>query len=134
MGKNAEGARGALLAASTNGRCWRSRAVVEVQAVGGRHCTASPSRRGSPLPPLRGRAQPEGEVSGALKLVECAFCAGTGKVEMYDGDHFRKLRIRAHVGLREMARRLGHSAPYVSDAERGRRAFPKRWVARYEAL
>lgn len=66
-----------------------------------------------------------------LKLRPCCYCGATGKVEEYNGEWARFVRVQMGVGLREMARRLKVSAAYVSDAERGRRTFPKAWVQTY---
>lgn len=46
----------------------------------------------------------------------------------------RSERQQAGLTLREMARRLGFSAPYISDIEHGRRAALPKIVAAYEAL
>lgn len=39
------------------------------------------------------------------------------------GSMMREEREKAGISLREMARRLGISAPYLSDLERGNRGF-----------
>lgn len=39
------------------------------------------------------------------------------------GRHLRELRERADISLRSMAKLLGVSAPYLSDAELGRRTM-----------
>ena len=46
------------------------------------------------------------------------------------GDTIRKLRLRAGLTLREMARRVGVSASHQSDIEHGRR-MPSDGVFRY---
>ena len=69
-----------------------------------------------------------------LTLKPCCYCGATGKVEVYNPEWARFVRVQMGVGLREMARRLKVSAPYVSDVERGKRNFPKAWVPKYQAL
>lgn len=65
---------------------------------------------------------------------ECGFCCGTGEIEVLDPRWLREVREGAGVSVREMARRLGHSAPYVSDVERGKRNVPRDWLAIYRRL
>lgn len=51
------------------------------------------------------------------------------------GLQMRTVREKRRVSVREMARRLDLSAPYVSDLERGRRSFNADLIRRYkEAL
>lgn len=64
----------------------------------------------------------------------CQKCSGAGRVSAINGACARWLREKSGVGLREMARRLGVSAAYVSDAERGRRTFPAEWVTSYGSM
>lgn len=56
----------------------------------------------------------------------CHRCGGSG-VEPRDpreeGAEMRAAREARRIGLREMARRLNVTAAYVSDLERGRRAW-----------
>lgn len=54
-----------------------------------------------------------------MKLCRC--CGGTGHV--LDGEHARKLRKKAGLTLREVSEQMGVSIVYVSDLERGSRAF-----------
>jgi predicted transcriptional regulator len=64
----------------------------------------------------------------------CEHCDGTGLVTVI---HFRWLRWkreRAGISLREMARRLGFSAAYVSDFERGNRQPPVKVIDDYESI
>ena len=49
------------------------------------------------------------------------------------GERARKRRFARRITLREMARRCGWSAAYVSDLERGRRKWTERKAARYGA-
>lgn len=68
----------------------------------------------------------------------CPKCDGTGQVidPRMLGQKMRQLRERQGVTLREIARRLDLSAPYVSDLELGRRAgWTDELIKRYkEAL
>ena len=56
----------------------------------------------------------------------CHHCAGTGKEvdPVALGKQMRLLRTRAGLSLREMARRMEVSAPYLCDLELGRRGWP----------
>lgn len=47
------------------------------------------------------------------------------------GREMRLLRKKARVGLREIARRMGFSAPFVLDLEHGRRNWTDEKVADY---
>lgn len=49
------------------------------------------------------------------------------------GAALRERRKAAGVSMREMARRMGLSAPYVGDLELGRRAWTADRVANFEA-
>lgn len=64
----------------------------------------------------------------------CPRCEGTGQVPdpVYIGAQMRRLRGKTGMSLREMARRAGFSAPYISDAELGRRTWSRRLLAAYE--
>lgn len=55
----------------------------------------------------------------------CPHCDGTGRVmdERAVGALMRKVREAKGLSLREVARRLKWSAPYVSDLERGQRVW-----------
>lgn len=64
--------------------------------------------------------------------IKCPRCGGTGHIDnpVAIGEQMRKLRLAKGIGLREIAQDIGFSAPYVSDLERGRRAWSpnvKRW-------
>lgn len=50
------------------------------------------------------------------------------------GALMREARIRSGISLREMARRLGYSAPFVSDLELGRRNWTEELEAKYAAI
>ena len=55
----------------------------------------------------------------------CPHCDGTGRVldEHTVGALMREVRNAKKLSLREVARRLRWSAPYVSDLERGKRLW-----------
>lgn len=69
-----------------------------------------------------------------IPLVPCDCCNGSGQI--YDhaaiGKHMQKVRTDAGLSLREVARRLGLSAPYVGDLERGYRYWSKTRIKDYE--
>jgi len=69
---------------------------------------------------------------GKFTTQTCSRCGGAQRV--VDPLWLRAERQESGVTLRAMARRLGFSAAYVSDVERGRRAALPRLVAEYEAL
>ena len=50
------------------------------------------------------------------------------------GALMRQGRLKAKISLREMARRLEYSAPFVSDLELGRRNWTKELEAKYAAI
>lgn len=64
------------------------------------------------------------------RLDPCPRC-GTPQ-EVINGFWLRAKRIKAGVGLRELARELGISACYLSDMERNRRTCPPRIAKRYD--
>lgn len=55
------------------------------------------------------------------KTVPCSKCRGSGEVlsDAYIGQQMRNLREKLGVKLREVAKALDVSAPYISDLERG---------------
>lgn len=55
------------------------------------------------------------------RRAECPGCHGRGTVEIVDAAKLRAVRVASGVSLRELAKRLGFTAPYLSDIERGRR-------------
>lgn len=57
--------------------------------------------------------------------MKCPRCGGTGEIESDRevGERMRSLREGKGLTLREVSRRMGVSAAYVSDLERGRRAW-----------
>lgn len=56
-----------------------------------------------------------------LEHVPCPCCDGAGVVVCVNGASLRRMRLRAKLSLRELARRCGISPPYLSDIELGRR-------------
>lgn len=66
------------------------------------------------------------------QLDRCSACGQTKTV--VSPAWLRQTRALAGVTLREMARRLGLSAPYLSDVELGRRRGNPNIVAAYEQL
>lgn len=46
------------------------------------------------------------------------------------GMNLRRMRIRQGVSLRELARRLAISAPYLLDMEKGNRHYSMKYVVR----
>ncbi|HKP75321.1 MAG TPA: helix-turn-helix transcriptional regulator [Longimicrobiaceae bacterium] len=66
------------------------------------------------------------------KQAPCSRCGSEGTT--LNGAWFRRERIYYGVSLREMARRLGVSPPFVSDMERGFRHFLPKYAAAYDAL
>lgn len=71
---------------------------------------------------------------GAAKFTTqpCEKCGGSMRV--VNGAWLRERREAAGVALREMARRLDFSAPYISDVERGRRNCTAEILSAYERL
>lgn len=69
------------------------------------------------------------------KTMPCPKCHGTGAVrdDRDVGMEMKARRVEARVSLREMSRRMGFSAPYVSDMEHGRRAWNEERIERYVA-
>lgn len=47
------------------------------------------------------------------------------------GESMRKARIASGLSLREVARRMGFSAPFVSDLEKGRRCWTEEKARKY---
>ena len=65
-------------------------------------------------------------------VIECPHCGS--EIRQVSGRWLRERRSVAGVSLREMARQVGFSAPYLSDIERGNRKPPETVVATYDAL
>ena len=70
----------------------------------------------------------------AAYLMSCPKCAGTGSVidPRMQGQQMRELRVKKGIAVREVARRMNLSAPYISDIELGRRAFNTDLIQRYK--
>ena len=66
------------------------------------------------------------------RLERCSRCGSV--IEVLDGEHLRRIRRAAGLGLREFARSLGRSAPYISDVELNRRRVTPSIKIAYEAL
>lgn len=70
------------------------------------------------------------------KTITCPTCNGSGKIETADNKALKKARADAGLSLRALGARMGYSAPYVLDIERGaRRATPEivaKWAAACE--
>lgn len=67
----------------------------------------------------------------------CSHCGGSGKEfdPVAVGAHMRALRVKAQKSLRAVAKAMKLSPPYISDLERGNRAFTSAMVIRFkEAL
>lgn len=64
----------------------------------------------------------------------CPHCGGTGDIRAVNPAWLRMVRERANVTLREMARRLDFSAPYLCDVELGRRAVSAKIHDAYRAV
>lgn len=65
---------------------------------------------------------------------QCRKCGGTGK-ELDPtgvGLEMRTARIKANVSLRDMAKRMGMSPPYLSDLELGRRDWTEEKIAKFK--
>lgn len=63
----------------------------------------------------------------------CHHCGGTG-VEadpLAIGKSMRELRIQRGLSLREVARRMGMSASFISDLERGNRHWGPKAATKY---
>lgn len=56
----------------------------------------------------------------------CTKCNAPLPSGEYNPEWVRFTRLNAGVSLRELARRIGISAPYLSDIEHGRRKCPER--------
>jgi transcriptional regulator with XRE-family HTH domain len=66
---------------------------------------------------------------------QCDTCHGTGLVRDHvkTGAAMKLLRKSNNVSLREMARRLNFSAPYISDLEHGNRNWTDKKIADYQS-
>jgi predicted transcriptional regulator len=73
-------------------------------------------------------------MSEPTELMPCPKCAGSGHVldPRAVGQRWRQIRTAQGISLREMARKAGYSAVYLSDLERGRRNWTAQTMAHYE--
>lgn len=64
----------------------------------------------------------------------CEHCGGSGESLDHEavGSAMRSVRVEAKLSLREVARRLCLSAPYVSDLELGHRNWTRSRITDYE--
>ena len=54
-------------------------------------------------------------------LIKCPRCDGSGKIKTVNASALRDLRKAKGLSLRQLAKSLHFSAPYLSDIELGRR-------------
>lgn len=66
--------------------------------------------------------------------IVCDACDGYGSYAIVKPSALRKAREAAGISLREMARRMDFSPPYLSDVEKGRRRCTALIEAHYETL
>lgn len=64
----------------------------------------------------------------------CPHCRGRGETFVPAAGELRRRRESEGLSLREVARRLGFSAPYLSDVELGRRNATEAILGAYECL
>lgn len=71
-----------------------------------------------------------------IKTMPCQNCNGTGRIvdPRSFGASLRASRERVGLTLREMARRLSLSPPFVSDVEQGRRSFSEQNLEKYQTV
>lgn len=71
-----------------------------------------------------------------MKTILCPKCHGKGRlIDPFGiGPVLRAERKRARFGLREVARELAISAPYLHDLEHGRRAWTQEFIDRYRTV
>jgi transcriptional regulator with XRE-family HTH domain len=69
-----------------------------------------------------------------MKKTACEKCDGTGLQldHVAAGTTLRKLRKSKHLSVREVARRMDLSAPYVSDLELGRRHWSEDLIENFQ--
>jgi predicted transcriptional regulator len=69
-----------------------------------------------------------------MKLRKCRHCGGTGKeIDSFAcGQDLRNEREDVGISLRQMAKILNVSAPYLSDLELGRREWNRKKVQDYK--
>ena len=83
----------------------------------------------------RGRIFRRAQSFSFEKKMGCKSCNGTGREidQAALGESYRKMREKTGMSLRDMAKALGFTPPYVSDVERGRRAWSAKLEAAYRA-
>lgn len=64
--------------------------------------------------------------------IQCSRCNGTGRVPK--PGTVKKLREKAGIGLRDMARLVGVSPAFLCDVEHGRRTLSPELRRKYEGL
>lgn len=66
---------------------------------------------------------------------KCSHCGGTGKVRdpFLFGEHMRIIREKSGKSLRDTATAMGITPPYLSDMERGHRAFTDEMVKKFSS-
>jgi len=64
----------------------------------------------------------------------CPKCGGSGHIADIDREALRTIRQDSGLSLKKMAKRIGVSAPYLSDIELGRRGCPDYVVEAYNKL
>jgi len=67
------------------------------------------------------------------RFIDCQKCYG-GKVKLVEGESLRYLREARGISIRAFAKRLGFSAPYLSDIELGKRACTPKILKAYSKL
>lgn len=55
------------------------------------------------------------------ETIECHCCNGSGKIKVINPNALRDARIRSGKSLRQVARELDFTPPYISDIELGKR-------------
>lgn len=66
------------------------------------------------------------------RSIACPQCEGAGEIGDATGKQLRKARLRAKIGLREMAGRIGLSPAYLSEVETGKANVTPRVVRLYQ--
>jgi hypothetical protein len=66
--------------------------------------------------------------------IACPQCAGSGKVYAVDFEAMREYRIKLGVSLSGASKRIGISAAFLCDIEKGRRGCPLKVLAFYRDL
>lgn len=64
--------------------------------------------------------------------MKCDTCHGTGEADENVGEKLRALRLKAGKSLKEVASDMDISTPYLSDLERGNRAWSADRIAQFK--